>query len=124
MLHGEVGMEGGSGFDRFLFLTVGGGASVPGIRRDALTTDRTEFASLGYVLPASRFIRVGCHVDHARARGLDDGKTYRFSGLGLSGDLPGFWWFTTVRADLGVGLHSDIPGVAGINGYIALLRVF
>jgi len=46
------------------------------------------------------------------------------SGLGLTGDLPGFWWFTSVRVDLGAGLQSDIAGVKTVNGYVALLRVF
>jgi len=46
------------------------------------------------------------------------------SGLGISGDLPGFWWFTAVRVDLGIGLQSDIAGVKAANGYVALLRVF
>jgi len=124
MLHGEAGTDGGGGFDRFLSLNIGGGASVPGIRGNALAADRSHFASLGYVLPASKFARISCHVDHARARGLDDRKTYGFTGLAFSGDLPGFWWFTAIRADIGVGLQSDIPDVKGMNGYVALLRVF
>jgi hypothetical protein len=123
LIHGEVGMDGGRGFDRFLSIQMGG-AGVPGIRGNALATDSMQFASLGYTLPANKFVRIGCHLDHAMAVGLDDQKTYRFTGLGLSGDLPGFWWFTTVRADIGIGLQSDIPDVAGVNGYIALLRVF
>jgi hypothetical protein len=124
LIHGEVGTDGGRGFDRFFSMRLGGGSSVPGIRSNALPSDRSDFASVGYVLPASKFARVSCHLDHARARGVDDRATYGFTGLGFSGDLPGFWWFTAVRADMGVGLHSDIPGVTGVNGYIALLRVF
>ena len=124
LIHSEVGTDGGSGFDRFLSLNIGAGASVPGIRSSALSADRSHFASLGYVLPASKFARISCHVDHARARGLDDRKTYGFTGLAFSGDLPGFWWFTAIRADIGVGLQSDIPDVKGVNGYVALLRVF
>ena len=62
--------------------------------------------------------------EYARARSLDDGKTYGMSGLAISGDLPGFWWFTAVRVDLGIGLQSDIAGVKAANGYVALLRVF
>jgi hypothetical protein len=123
MLHGEVGTDGGRGFDRFFSMRLSGGG-VPGIRSNVLPTDRSHFASIGYVLPASKFARISCHLDHARSRGLDDRETYGFTGLGFSGDLPGFWWFTAIRADIGVGIQSDIPGVMGVNGYIALLRVF
>ncbi|MDR1841489.1 MAG: hypothetical protein LBQ86_06150 [Holophagales bacterium] len=126
-IHGETGMDGGSGFDRFLSLDIGGmGGSVrvSGIRSNAVVSDRIQYASLGYAFPASPLFRVSCRLDHARARNLDDQKFYGFTGLGVSGDIPGFWWFTTIRVDIGVGLHSDIPGVRSVNGYIALLRVF
>jgi hypothetical protein len=63
-------------------------------------------------------------LEHARARSLDDQKTYGMSGVGITGDLPGFWLFTAVRVDLGVGVQSDIAGVRTVNGYVALLRVF
>ena len=126
-IHGEAGMDGGSGFDRFLSLDLGGmGGSVrvSGIRSNALISDKIQYASIGYAFPASPLFRVSCRLDHARARGLDDQTFYGFTGLGVSGDIPGFWWFTTIRVDIGVGLHSDIPGVRSVNGYIALLRVF
>jgi hypothetical protein len=100
------------------------GGAVPGIRGSALVTDRTHYASVGCALPPSRLVRLGGHISHARARGLADGKTYGFTGLSFSGDLPGFWWFTFLRADVSVGLQSDVPGARGVSGYIALLRVF
>ena len=69
-------------------------------------------------------LRLTLTLDHARARSLQDGETYGFTGLGAAGDLPGFWVFTALRVDLGVGLQSDIPGLRTVNGYVALLRVF
>jgi hypothetical protein len=44
--------------------------------------------------------------------------------MSIAGDIPGFWWFTAIRADIGIGIQSDVPGVKGVNGFIALLRVF
>lgn len=75
-------------------------------------------------VPPTAAFRAGLELVRAQARALDDGKTYSFTGLGLKGTLPGFWVFTAVELDLGVGLQSDIPGVKGVNGYVALLRVF
>jgi hypothetical protein len=126
-IHGEIGVDGGSGFDRFHSLDLGGmGGSVrvSGIRNNAVITDRVQYASVGYVFPASPRFRVSFNIDHARARSMDDTRVYGFTGMGLSGDIPGFWWFTAIRADIGIGLHADVPGVKGINGFIALLRVF
>lgn len=126
-IRGEIGLEGGRGFDRFLSMDIGGmggSGSVAGIRNNALATDRIQYASLGYVFPASPMFRISCNIDHARAKSMDDQKTYRFTGLGLAGDIPGFWWFTTIRADIGIGLQSDIPKTKTVNGFIALLRVF
>jgi len=125
--HSEIGMAGGRGFDRFLSLNfggMGGDMGVSGIRSNAVTSDKIQFASLGYVLSLSQFLRMTCQIDHARAHSLDDQKTYGFTGMGVAGDVPGFWWFTAIRLDIGVGLQSDVPGVKGINGFIALLRVF
>jgi hypothetical protein len=126
--HGEVGVDGGSGFDRFHSLAIGGmgggGGRVAGIRSNAVATDRVQYASLGYIFPASPMFRISCSIDHARSHSMDDQKAYGFTGLGLAGDIPGFGWFTTIRADIGIGLQSDIPGVKVINGFIALLRVF
>ncbi|MDR2697625.1 MAG: hypothetical protein LBB40_04030 [Holophagales bacterium] len=122
--HSEIGVDGGSGFDRFLSLDLGGNARVSGIRGNAVTSDRIQFIGLGYVLPLSQYFRMTCHIDHARAHSLDDQKTYGFTGMGVAGDIPGFWWFTAIRMDVGIGLQSDVPGVKGVNGFIALLRVF
>jgi hypothetical protein len=122
MLHGELGRVAGRGFDRFL--QVGGEAHVEGVNTAELPSDRTDFGKVALSLPPSRFLRLTLAVDHARLRALDNGQTYRFTGLGLAGDIPGFGWFTTIRVNLGVGLQSDIDGLKGVQGYLALLRVF
>jgi hypothetical protein len=124
-LHGEAGYAGGRGFDRFLSLSLSGnGPRVAGIRAGAVSADRVDYVKAGVVLPSGQNLRLTMTLDHARARSLDDRKTYGFTGFGTSGDLPGFWWFTALRVNLGVGLQSDIPGVRTVNGYVALLRVF
>lgn len=121
----EVASYAGRGFDRFNALQVGGlRGSVVGIRANALAADRLLAAKAGVTLPAGPRIRLSAGLDHARARSFDDGLTYRFSGARLSGDLPGFGWFTAARVDLGVGLQSDVPGVKTVNGLLTLLRVF
>ncbi|HTL98337.1 MAG TPA: hypothetical protein VL181_05985 [Holophagaceae bacterium] len=125
--NGGVSFDAGSDFDRFNAIPVGGGfggGGVPGIRANALTADRIVSERVGVDLPPSAAFRAGLDLVHAQARALDDGKTYAFTGLGLKGTLPGFWVFTAVQLDLGVGLQSDVPGVKGVNGYVALLRVF
>jgi hypothetical protein len=122
MLHGEVGQVAGRGFDRFLQL--GGEARVEGVNTAAVPADRTEFSKVAVGLPASRLLRLTLALDHARLRASDNGKTYAFTGLGIAGDVPGFWWFTTIRMNVGVGLQSDIDGLKGVQGYLALLRVF
>lgn len=126
-LHGEGGVATGRAFDRFNALDLGGlGGTVriAGIRSGAVAADRLGYAKAGVVLPSGPGLRLTLTLDHARVRALDDRKDYRFTGLGVAGDLPGFGWFTTVRVDLGAGLHSDIPGLRTVNGWIALLRVF
>lgn len=125
-IHGEVGQFAGKGFDRFLSLESGGfgGIRVAGIRSNSVTSDRISYAKLGLVLPPTAGLRASVSLEHARARSLGERRTYRLTGLGISGDLPGFGWFTTLRVDLGIGLQSDIPGVRTVSGYVALLRVF
>jgi hypothetical protein len=123
----QGGYDGGKGFDRFNNLSVsglGGNARVSGIRSNAIIADQLVFAKAGFNLPSGPNLRLSFTLDHARARALDDQKTYRFTGLGMVGDLPGFWWFTAVRVDLGVGLQSDIKGVKTVNGFITFLRFF
>ena len=121
-LHGSGGVVGGEGFDRFKALSLNG--IVSGIRSNAITANRIAYARLGAVLPAGPNLRLSVFLDHGEARSLDDQKTYGLTGLGIAGDLPGFWWFTALRLNLGIGLKSDIAGVKTVNGYIALLRVF
>ncbi|HET8715737.1 MAG TPA: hypothetical protein VFM16_07925, partial [Holophagaceae bacterium] len=125
--NGSVALDTGDAFDRFNAIPVGGGfggGGVPGIRANALTADRLVTGRVGLDLPPASAFRAGLDLVHAQARALDNGKTYSFTGLGLKGTLPGFWIFTAVQVDLGVGLQSDVPGVKGVNGYVALLRVF
>ena len=69
-------------------------------------------------------LRLTMTLDQGWIQSLGDPKTYSITGLGTAGDLPGFWWFTTVRVDLGVGLLSTLPGVRSFNGFVALMRVF
>ena len=125
--HGEAGWVGGRAFDRFKALDVGGmggAVRIAGIRSNAIAADQVTYAKTGLTIPTGPTLRLSLSLEHARARSLDDGKTYGVSGVGISGDLPGFWWFTAVRVDLGVGVQSDIVGVKSVNGYVALLRVF
>jgi hypothetical protein len=122
MLHGEIGRVAGRGFDRFQ--QVGGEAHVEGVNTAALPSDHTDYGKVAVGLPANRLLRLTLALDHARLRAIDNGETYRFTGLGLAGDIPGFSWFTTIRVNLGVGLQSDIDGLKGVQGYLALLRVF
>ena len=122
--HGEAGWAGGHAFDRFNALDVGGALRIAGIRSNAVAADQVTYAKTSLAIPTGPKLRLSLSLEHARARSLDDGKTYGMSGLGITGDLPGFWWFTAVRVDLGIGLQSDIAGVKAANGYVALLRVF
>lgn len=126
-LHGETGTQGGTGFDRFNSLGVGGlggDVRVSGMRNNAITADRLTWAKAGVVVPTGPRLRLTLSLDQAWVHGMDDQRTYQVTGLGIAGDLPGFWWFTTVRVDLGAGLYSTLPGVRSVNGFVALLRAF
>lgn len=126
-LHLEAGRAGGSGFDRFKSLSVGGlggDVRVAGLRSNAIAADRLDYAKAAVALRSAPGLRVSLGLDHARFRTLDDQQTRQFTGLGVAGDLPGFGWFTTVRVDLGTGIWSDMPGVRAVNGFVALLRIF
>ena len=125
--HAEAGWAGGHAFDRFNALDVGGLGSavhIAGIRSNAITADQVAYAKTSLAIPTGPSLRLTISLEHAEARSLDNGKTYGLSGVGFTGDLPGFWWFTAVRVDLGVGVQSDIAGLKCVSGYVALLRVF
>ncbi len=117
-----AGMTTGRGFDRFASVDVS--EFVQGIKSHALATDRVQHADVRFVVPTGPRLRLTLGLEHARARSLDDRKTYGFTGATLAGDLPGFGWFSTVRVDLGVGLQAGISGTKGVQGTIALLRLF
>ncbi|MBP1628070.1 MAG: hypothetical protein H6Q00_2545 [Holophagaceae bacterium] len=121
------GYAGGRGFDRFKSLSAsgfGGDVRIAGIRGDAISADAIRYAKLGYTFPPLPSFRLSLSLDHAQLRNLDDHRDYGFTGLGVAGDLPGFWWFTTVRLDLGIGLRSDLPDAKAVQGTVTLLRLF
>ena len=106
-----LGHAGGKGFDRFQSIDFDG--RVSGIKPNALVADRMTYGGVNLVLPAAPGYRLTLGLDHGEAHAMTDQKTYGFSGLlHVAGDLPGFWWFTTLRVDLGAGLQSDVKGPA------------
>lgn len=123
-LHGEAGQYGGKGFDRFTTMTLGRSGTVPGIDSNAVSADLIRDVKVGVVLPPLAKFRLTLGLTHAQARNLDDHRFYGFTGLSVDGDIPGFWWFTAMRVNLGFGLQSDIPGARTLNGMVALMRVF
>lgn len=120
-VHGELGHETARGVDRFLDLSED--ARAVGMRALPVA-DRLDYAQVTLTLPPTPSVRLSTSLNHSRMRAVDDQKTYRFTGLTLSGDLPGFGWFTTIRVDLQSGLQSDIPGNRSLRGYLMLLKVF
>lgn len=121
-LSASAGYAGGRGFDRFMPLSFDG--RVSGIRPYALLADRMTYGGLSIAFPTGPNLRLTLGLDHGRAHDLTDQKTYRFTGMKVSGDLPGFWWFTTIRVDLGAGIQSDIKGVRTVNGMVSFLHLF
>lgn len=117
-----AGYATGRGFDRFQSLDFAG--RVDGFRSHAVVADRMAYANADLIIPTGPNLRLTLGLDHGRARGMDDGKVHQFTGMRVAGDLPGFWWFTSVRTDLGIGLHSDIQGVKAVQGAISFLRLF
>ena len=117
-----LGWASGRGFDRFSPLDFNG--RVSGIDDAAVSADRMIYGTVGCHVPTGPKLRLTAALEHGRARHMVDQKTYGFTGLRLAGDLPGFWWFTTVRVDLGAGLQSDIKGGKAVNGMVSVLRLF
>ncbi|GLH71512.1 hypothetical protein GETHLI_00140 [Geothrix limicola] len=118
----HAGRAGGEGFDRFQPLSFEG--RVSGIKPYAVVADRMTYGGFDVAFPTGPNLRLTLGLDHGQAHSLTDLKTYGFSGLKVAGDLPGFWWFTTIRVDLGAGLQSDVKGVKTVNGSIAFLHLF
>ncbi len=121
-IHTTLGYMTGAGFDRFESIPFNG--MVSGIKPYALAADRLAYGALRIALPTGPKLRLNLGLDHGRARSMDDGRTYGFSGVRLAGDIPGFGWFTTVRMDVAAGIQSDIQGVKAVSGMISLLRLF
>ncbi|WLT30632.1 hypothetical protein [Geothrix sp. PMB-07] len=118
----NVGHAGGEGFDRFQPLSFDG--RVSGIKPYAVVADRMTYGGFNIAFPTGPNLRLTLGLDHGQAHSLTDQKTYGFTGLKVAGDLPGFWWFTTIRVDLGAGLQSDVKGVKTVNGMISFLHLF
>ncbi|WP_005036045.1 hypothetical protein [Holophaga foetida] len=121
------GYAAGRGFDRFKSLSAsgfGGDVRIAGIRGDAISAESLRYVKVGYTLPPLPNLRLSLSLDHARLRNLDDHQDYGFTGLGVAGDLPGFWYFTTIRLDLGIGLQSDLPDAKAVQGTVTMLRIF
>ncbi|BDU72037.1 hypothetical protein [Mesoterricola silvestris] len=121
-LNSEVGFGGGRFFDRFSPLSFDG--RVSGIKPYAVVADRMVYGGVSLAFPTGPNLRLTLGLNHGRAHSLTDQKTYGFTGLKIAGDLPGFWWFTTIRVDLGAGLHSDVKGVRTVNGMISFLHLY
>jgi hypothetical protein len=120
-LQATLGGVSGSSFDRFQAQSFDG--LVSGIKPHAVVADRITYGALRAVLATGPAGRLTVGLDHGLARTLDDQKTYGFTGLSIAGDVPGFWWFTTVRVQLGIGLQSDIPGLTAVTGMVSLVRI-
>jgi len=121
-LNTEVGFGGGRSFDRFCPLSFDG--RVSGIKPYAVVADRMVHGGVSLAFPTGPSLRLTLGLNHGRAHSMTDQKTYGFTGMKVAGDLPGFWWFTTVRVDLGIGLQSDVKGVRTVNGMITFLHLF
>jgi len=67
---------------------------------------------------------VACLGDSITALGFSLAFYYGFTGLALSGDLPGFWKFTYERLDLGLGLLSGMAGTRSVTGTLMFVRLF
>jgi len=120
-LHGELGQVAGKGFDRFLELS----AESHAVGMKVLpVADRVDFAQAAFSLPPTPMLRLSLALNYARMRAVDDQKNYGFTGLTIAGNLPGFWWFTTVQANLNIGLLSDISGSRGVTGVLIFTRLF
>ena len=116
-----LGQATGRNFDRFQAIEFDG--MVSGMKPHAIVADQLSYGALRLTIPTGPHFRLGLGLDHGVARSQDDQKLYGFTGLSVAGDLPGFWWFTAVNVNLGIGLQSDIPGVRSVNGMITFIRL-
>lgn len=126
MLHLEAGDLGGTGVDRFKPLDVRdlGNATIVGFSPFVFTCEHANYQKLAYVLPPRRDLRLTVGLEQAQIRALDDQRRYALTALALTGDLPGFWKFTSTRIDLGAGLRSTLAGARTVTGSVMFLRVF
>ena len=116
-----LGEATGRAFDRFQAIPFDG--MVSGIKPGAIVADQLDYGAIRLTIPTGPRLRLNLGLDHGIARSQDDQQRYGFTGLSIAGDLPGFWWFTAVNVQLGVGLQSDIPGVRSVNGMITFIRL-
>lgn len=121
-LNATVGQAGGRNFDRFQPIEFDG--RVSGIKPYAVVADRITYGGVNVAFPTGPNLHLTLGLDHGRAHSLTDRKNYGFTGMKIAGDLPGFWWFTTVRVDLGAGLQSDVRGVRTLAGAVSFLHLF
>ena len=120
-LQTTLGEATGKGFDRFQAIAFDG--MVSGIKSHAIVADQLSYAALRLTVPTGPRLRLNFGLDHGIARSQDEQKTYGFTGLNVAGDLPGFWVFTAVRLQLGLGLQSDIQGMRTVTGMVTFIRL-
>jgi hypothetical protein len=116
-----LGLATGRNFDRFQAINFDG--MVSGIKPNAIVADQLTYGSVRVAIPTGPHLRLNLGLDHGIARSQDNQQFYGFTGLNIAGDLPGFWWFTAVNVQMGIGLQSDIPGVRSVNGMITFIRL-
>lgn len=121
-LNVTLGQVSGKGFDRFQSIEFDG--RVAGIKPNLLIADRLQYGRVSLAIPTGPSLRLTLGLDHGLAHCLPDQKTYAFTGARVTGDLPGFGWFTTIGLDLGVGLQSDIHGGRTVTGSISFTHLF
>ncbi|NTV75676.1 MAG: hypothetical protein HGA66_15910, partial [Holophaga sp.] len=89
----NLGHAGGRGFDRFSALSFDD--RVSGIKSNAIVADRMTYGGFNVAFSTAPNLRLTLGLNHGRAHSLTERKSAGFTGLKVTGDFPGFWWFTT-----------------------------